>query len=272
MRIGIIGCGGRMGQMLVRTVLASEGCTLAGGVEREGAPVLGQDLGVVAGVKPLGLTVGTDTAALFAAADACIEFTSPAASVEHAAQAAAAGKALVLGATGFEAAQLDALRRHAQQAPIVWAPNMSLGVNILLGVVRQIARALDPAWDIEVLEMHHRMKVDAPSGTALALGKAAAEGRGVALESVAQRVRDGITGARPQGQIGFATLRGGDVVGEHKVIFAGDGERVEIGHIATSREIFARGAVRAAQWAVGQPPGFYGMQDVLGLTSSGEGA
>jgi 4-hydroxy-tetrahydrodipicolinate reductase len=265
MNIGVIGCSGRMGQMLVRTILATDGCAVAGGTEAPGSGAIGQDVGAVAGVKPLGLAVGKDTAALIAAADAVLEFTTPKASLEHAALSAAAGKPHILGTTGLDPDQVAALRRHAERAPIVWAPNMSLGVNVLLGLVRQVAEALDPGWDIEVVEMHHRMKVDAPSGTALALGRAAAEGRGVALEKAARRARDGIVGARPKGEIGFATLRGGDVVGEHTVIFAAEGERVEITHKATARDIFARGAVRAALWANGKPPGLYAMKDVLGL-------
>ncbi|MBX6320528.1 MAG: 4-hydroxy-tetrahydrodipicolinate reductase [Rhodospirillaceae bacterium] len=265
MNIGVIGCAGRMGRMLVRTILATDGCAVAGGTEAPGAPAVGRDLGTVAGIEPLGLPVGDDPAALIAAADAVLEFTTPAASLAHVALSAAAGRPHVLGTTGFDDEQVAALERHAARIPIVWAPNMSLGVNLLLGLVRQVARALDPAWDIEIVEMHHRMKVDAPSGTALALGRAAAEGRGVAFEAAARRTRDGIVGARPRGEIGFATLRGGDVVGEHTVIFAADGERVELAHKATSREIFARGAVRAALWVHGRPPGLYGMADVLGL-------
>ncbi len=265
MNIGVIGCAGRMGRMLVRTILATDGCAVAGGIEAPGAPAVGRDLGTVAGVEPLGLPVGEDAAALIAAADAVLEFTTPAASLAHVALSAAAGKPHVLGTTGLEPEHVAALRRHAERTAVVWAPNMSLGVNLLLGLVRQVARALDAAWDIEIVEMHHRMKVDAPSGTALALGRAAAEGRGIALERAARRTRDGIVGARPRGEIGFATLRGGDVVGEHTVIFAADGERVEIAHKATSREIFARGAVRAALWVRGRPPGLYGMEDVLGL-------
>jgi 4-hydroxy-tetrahydrodipicolinate reductase len=202
---------------------------------------------------------------LFTQADAVLEFTSPAATVQHAELAAKKKKIHVIGTTGFEPPQLAALHRAGKQTVIVQAPNMSVGLNLLLRMVEQMAHALDADWDIEILEMHHRNKVDAPSGTALALGRAAAAGRGADLDHVAKRVRDGITGARRRGDIGFAVLRGGDVVSDHRVIFASEGERVELTHIATSREIYARGALRAALWAQGKPPGLYSMVDVLGL-------
>lgn len=265
MRIGIVGAAGRMGQMLVREVAATPGCTLAGGTERPGSANLGRDLGTLAGLEPLGVAATDDAAALFRAADAVIDFTAPAASVAHARLAAETGTALVVGTTGLSEQDRAALADSAARAPVVFAANMSLGVNLLLGLVRKVASTLGPDWDIEILEMHHRHKVDAPSGTALALGQAAAEGRAVALETVRRSVRDGHTGPRPAGEIGFATLRGGDVVGDHTVIFAAEGERIELTHKAASRAIFARGAVRAALWAPTQPPGFYSMQDVLGL-------
>lgn len=264
-RIGIMGCAGRMGQMLVRTVVGSNRCLVAGGAERSGSSVIGKDIGVVAGLDAVGVVVIDDAAELFAVSDAVLEFTNPAATLEHAEMASKGKKVHIIGTTGFEPAQVTALGRAAKQTAIVLAPNMSLGVNLLTQLVRQVARALDSDWDIEVVEMHHRAKVDAPSGTALGLGRAAAEGRGVELEAVAKRGRDGMTGARRRGDIGFAALRGGDVVGDHRVIFAADGERIELGHVATSREIYARGAVRAALWARGKPPGLYSMADVLGL-------
>jgi len=254
-----------MGQMLVRTVAASDRCLVVGGSERSGASVVGKDLGLVAGIDALGVSVTDDASDLFAHADAVLEFTSPAATVQHAEFAAKKKKIHVIGTTGFEPAQLAALNRAAKHTAIVLAPNMSLGVNLLLRMVEQVARALDADWDVEVLEMHHRAKVDAPSGTALALGRAAAAGRNVDLDHVGKRVRDGITGARKRGDIGFAVLRGGDTVGEHRVIFAAEGERVELTHIATNREIYARGALRAALWAQDKPPGLYSMADVLGL-------
>jgi 4-hydroxy-tetrahydrodipicolinate reductase len=266
LRIGIIGCAGRMGQMLIRAAAANERCLVVGGVERAGASTIGRDVGALAGIEALGVPVGDDAGDLFEAADAVLEFTSPAATLQHAELAAKRRKVHVIGTTGLESAQIASLQRHAKQTAIVLAPNMSLGVNLLLRLVTQVARSLDTDWDIEIVEMHHRAKVDAPSGTALALGKAAAEGRGVSLDRVAARGRDGMTGARRRGDIGFAVLRGGDVVGEHTVAFIADGERVELTHKATSREIFARGAIRAALWAQDKPPGFYSMADVLGLS------
>jgi 4-hydroxy-tetrahydrodipicolinate reductase len=194
-----------------------------------------------------------------------LEFTSPEATAEHAELAASLGTAMVIGTTGLGSGQGERVRQAARQIPIVWAPNMSLGVNVLLSVVEEVARRLGPDWDVEIMEMHHRGKVDAPSGTALALGRAAAAGRGVDFEQVEQRARDGITGPRRAGDIGFAALRGGDAVGDHHVIFAGAAERLELIHRATSRAIYAKGAIRAARWVVGRPPGVYGLKEVLGL-------
>jgi 4-hydroxy-tetrahydrodipicolinate reductase len=264
-RIGVVGCGGRMGRMLLGEIAGTEGCAIAGGAEAPSSATIGRDLGELAGIGLLGLTVGGDRAALFAAADVVIDFTVPAASVAHAALAASHGRALVIGTTGLDAAQSQAVKQAARQVPIMWAPNMSLAVTLLIDLVADVARRLGPDYDIEIFEMHHRDKIDAPSGTALALGRAAAEGRGVDLDSVAQRVRDGHTGARRRGDIGFATLRGGDVAGEHTVSFSAVGERLELSHKATSRQVFARGAVTAAKWIVGKPPGLYDMKDVLGL-------
>ncbi len=265
MKIGIVGCAGRMGRMVVSEVLASAGCTLAGGTEQPGSAALGTDVAALAGGEPSGLTVGDDAKALFAGSDAVIDFTSPDATAAHAALAAEHAVALVVGTTGLEAAHHDALRQAAARTAVVQAANMSPGVNLLLGLTERTARILADDYDIEIVEMHHRHKVDAPSGTALALGAAAAAGRGVHLQTVSQRVRDGHTGPRRSGDIGFATLRGGDVAGEHAVIFAGEGERVELIHKASSPAVFARGAVRAALWTDGKPPGLYSMRDVLGF-------
>jgi 4-hydroxy-tetrahydrodipicolinate reductase len=264
-RIGVVGAAGRMGRVLLRLAAATPGYRLAAGSERPGAAELGRDLGSLAGMEPLGLILGDNAEAVFAASDAVLDFTTPSAALAHAALAAASGKAHVIGTTGIDAAGEAKLAEAAAGAPIVYAGNMSLGVNLLAELVTQVARSLDPAWDIEIIEMHHRHKVDAPSGTALLLGRAAAAGRNVKLEEVAERGRDGITGARKSGTIGFTALRGGDVVGEHSVIFATEGERIELTHKATSREIFARGALRAARWAAGRKPGLYAMKDVLGL-------
>lgn len=265
MKIGVVGCAGRMGQMLMRQIVATPGCVLSGGTEREGSAALGQDLGLLIGGEPLGCVVGDDPDPLFAEADAVIDFTTPESTARHAALAAQGKTIHIVGSTGLAAAQEQALAVAAHHTPVVYAPNMSLGMNVLMAVVEQVARALDDAYDIEIVEMHHRHKVDAPSGTALGLGRAAAAGRGVVLDDVAVRARDGITGPRRVGDIGFAVLRGGDVVGDHSVVFATDGERIELGHRASSRQVFARGAVRAALWARTQPPGLYTMRDVLGL-------
>jgi 4-hydroxy-tetrahydrodipicolinate reductase len=264
-RIGIMGGGGRMGRMLIAEVAALDGCSLAGAAEAPSSALIGCDLGELAGIGALGLPMTADRPSLFAASDVVIDFTTPAASIAHAELAAALGKALVIGTTGLDKGQKAALEAAAERTPIVWAPNMSLAVNLLLGLVEQVAARLGEDFDIEIIEMHHRGKVDAPSGTALALGRAAAAGRGLDLDRRSLRARDGITGARPTGDIGFATLRGGDVVGDHTVIFAGMGERLELTHRASSRQIFARGAVRAACWVAGKPPGLYDIKDVLGL-------
>jgi 4-hydroxy-tetrahydrodipicolinate reductase len=254
-----------MGLAMARSIAATEGAALGGGTERPGSPHLGQDPGLLAGTGATGLKITDDAAALFSAADAVLDFSVPATLAAHAALAAKSGKAYVVGTTGLEAEHFEALQRAAKSCAIVQSFNMSLGINILAGLTRQVAAALGADWDIEIVEMHHRMKVDAPSGTAILLGEQAAKGRGVKLDDVSDRGRDGITGARKAGHIGFAALRGGNVAGEHSVIFAADNERIELTHRATDRSIFARGAVRAAIWAHGQKPGLYDMSDVLGL-------
>jgi 4-hydroxy-tetrahydrodipicolinate reductase len=264
-KIGVVGCGGRMGRMLVAEIAATEGCTVAGGSEAPNSGYINQDIGELAGLGRIGIPIGETVDKLIRTSDVVLEFTSPAATAEHAALAAELGKAMVIGTTGLSAEQGDVVREAARNIPIVWAPNMSLGINVLLSVVEEVARRLGPDWDIEIMEMHHRGKVDAPSGTALALGRAAAAGREVALEAVEQRARDGITGPRRRGDIGFAALRGGDTTGDHHVIFAGAGERLELTHRATTRAIYAKGAVRAARWVVGRPTGLYGLKEVLGL-------
>jgi 4-hydroxy-tetrahydrodipicolinate reductase len=264
-KIGVVGCGGRMGRMLVAEIAATQGCTVAGGSEAPDSGYINQDIGELAGIGRIGIPVGETVEKLIRDSDVVLEFTSPAATVEHAALAGSLGKAMVVGTTGLSAEQGDVVRQAARSIPIVWTPNMSLGVNVLLSVVEEVARRLGPDWDVEIMEMHHRGKVDAPSGTALALGRAVAAGRGVVLEQVEQRARDGITGPRRTGDIGFAALRGGDAVGDHHVIFAAPGERLELIHRTTTRAVFAKGAVRAARWVVEQPPGLYGLKEVLGL-------
>jgi len=263
--IVVTGASGRMGQMLIRTVLSSDKARLVGCVERSGHPWVGRDVGEAMGGAPAGVRVTDDPLEAFAQAQAVLDFTAPAATVEFAALAAQARAVHVIGTTGLEAQHLARIAAAARHAVIVRAGNMSLGVNLLVGLTRKVAQALDADWDIEIVEAHHRMKVDAPSGTALMLGEAAAEGRGVVLEDVRDSGRDGLTGARARGAIGFAALRGGDVVGEHDVIFATEGERIILRHIATDRAIFARGALRAALWGQTQKPGEYDMADVLGL-------
>ena len=264
-RIGIVGCAGRMGRMLAQEVARTKGCKLAGGSEQPGHDVLGSDLGILVGLGRLGIGISDNPAALFADTDAVLDFTSPEASVRHAVLAAKHGTPHVIGTTGISGDGEAAIRAAAAKAPIVWAPNYSMGVTLLFDLVERAAATLDARYDIEIVEMHHRHKVDAPSGTALGLGRAAAKGRAVVLEQVAARARDGITGARPVGAIGFAVLRGGDVVGDHSVVFAGEGERLELTHRAAGRQIYAQGAVRAALWGQGKPPGLYTMRDVLGL-------
>jgi 4-hydroxy-tetrahydrodipicolinate reductase len=268
MRLVVVGAGGRMGRTLVKAVADTPGCRLVGAIEREGSPVLGDDAGVLAGTGEAGVHITDDPLPVFAQADGVLDFTAPAATTAFAALAAQARIVHVVGTTGLQEADFTKLEAAARHARIVQSGNMSLGVNLLANLVLQAAAALGEEFDIEILEMHHRAKVDAPSGTALLLGEAAAEGRRVALKDRSVRVRDGHTGARNAGDIGFATLRGGSVIGEHSVIFAGAGERIELVHRADDRALFARGAVKAALWAFEKKPGYYTMADVLGLRAA----
>lgn len=261
----ITGASGRMGQTLIRLSQASEKLRLVACVERAGHPWIGRDVGEAMGGAPIGAKVTDDALEAFSKAQAVIDFTAPAATVEFAALAAQARAVHVIGTTGLEPDHLARIESAARHAVIVRAGNMSLGVNLLVRLTEKVAKALDADWDVEIVESHHRNKVDAPSGTALMLGKAAAEGRGVSLDNSRVSGRDGITGARHKGTIGFSAIRGGDIVGEHDVIFAGEGERVILRHVATDRAIFARGALRAALWGQGQKPGQYDMMDVLGI-------
>lgn len=264
-KIVIVGAAGRMGRTLVRQVSQTPGCGVSGATEPAGSEFLGRDAGLLAGIDALGVAITDDPLQLIAGANAVLDFTSPAAAASHAALCAQARIVHVIGATGFEPEQEAAIAAAARHATIIKAGNMSLGVNLLAQLVRQAAKILDNAFDIEILEMHHRHKLDAPSGTALLLGEAAAEGRGVKLADAAVRGRDGITGARKAGDIGFAVLRGGGVVGDHSVLFAADDEIIELRHQAFDRSIFARGAVAAARWGQGKKPGLYSMADVLGF-------
>ena len=264
-KIGIVGAAGRMGKMLIEEVGLTSGTVLAAACERAGHEAVGQDAGAFAGLKPVGVKIGAGAEDVFKASDVVIDFTVPRATAAHAALAAAGKTALVIGTTGIAGAEAQAIRDAGRSVPIVWAPNMSAGVNLMFALTERVAKALGPDYDIEILEMHHKHKVDAPSGTALGLGEAAARGRGVSLKDMAARGRDGITGARKTGAIGFAALRGGDVVGDHYVMFAGEGERLELVHKGSSRRIYSRGALRAALWLMGKKPGVYDMADVLGL-------
>ena len=263
--IAVVGASGRMGRMLVQAIGENENAHISGATERPGHDWIGRDLGECLGRAPLGITVSDDPLEVFARSQAVVDFTTPAATVAHSEIAAQARLTHVIGTTGLSDDDLARLEAAARHAVIVRAGNMSLGVNLLTVLTRKVAEALDADFDIEIVEMHHRHKVDAPSGTALMLGEAAAEGRGVDLAEVSDRGRDGHTGARKRGDIGFASLRGGDVIGEHEVIFAGEGERITLKHIASDRMLFARGAIRAALWGQPQKPGEYTMLDVLGL-------
>ncbi len=267
MRLVVVGAGGRMGQTLIRTVVETHGTKLIGAIERPGSPLIGKDAGEVAGLGPLEVKITDDPLPVFAKAEGILDFTSPAASVEFAGFAAQARIVHVIGTTGCSAEDEEKIRAAARHATIVKSGNMSLGINLLSVLVEKAAKALDPQdFDIEILEMHHRHKVDAPSGTALLLGEAAAEGRAIDLAERSVRVRDGHTGTREEGTIGFATLRGGSVIGDHSVILAGLGERIVLSHHAEDRTIFARGALKAALWAHRRKPGLYSMRDVLGLS------
>jgi 4-hydroxy-tetrahydrodipicolinate reductase len=266
MRLIVAGAGGRMGRTLVRAIAQTPGLALAGATESANSALLGKDAGELAGIGANGIALTADAAALIAKADAIIDFTVPAATVAFAALAAQNGKVHIVGTTGLSAADDEQIAQAAKRAVIVKSGNMSLGINLLAALTRRVAKTLDNTFDIEILEMHHNQKVDAPSGTALLLGRAAAQGRSIDLERHAIRAREGHTGARKAGDIGFATLRGGSVVGEHTVMFAGPAERIELTHKAEDRMIFARGALHAALWARGHAPGLYSMMDVLGLS------
>src|SRR5687767_4973190 len=257
MRLVVVGAAGRMGRTLIRTIAETEGCRLVGAVEREGSPALGRDAGAVAGAAETGVALTDDPLPAFAKADGVLDFTAPAATVAFAELAAQARIVHVVGTTGLAEGDFSKLQAAARHARIVQSGNMSLGVNLLAGLVRKVAATLGEDFDIEILEMHHRMKVDAPSGTALLLGEAAAKGRDVVLQDRSVRSRDGHTGPRRPGDIGFATLRGGTVVGDHTVVFAGAGERIELSHKAEDRAVFARGAVKAMLWGFDQKPGYY---------------
>jgi len=265
-KIAIAGCAGRMGQVLIKKALSTPGAELNGGSERAGNKLAGNEVGSLVHIPTPGILITTDPEELFANADAVIDFTTPEYSILLAELAAKHKKIFICGTTALKGEGIAILRKHAQKAPVVYSSNMSIGVNILLGLVEKVAAILGPEeWDIEIDEMHHRFKVDSPSGTALAIGEAAARGRKANLSEVMNYYQPGILGARKQGTIGFSVRRGGDVIGDHTVTFACAGERIELAHKSSSREIYAAGAIRAALWAKDKPAGFYTMQDVLGI-------
>ena len=268
--IAILGAGGRMGRMLISATMESEQAQLCGALTHAKSPLVGEDSGRLAGVSDNGITITHDAPDLFHLLSkqkgVAIDFSTPAAAVEHTRLAAASKVALVMGVTGLTREQTAQLEDSAKHIPLVKAANFSAGITLLRALTKQAAAALGPDYDIEVVEMHHRHKADAPSGTALALGEAAAQGRGIIHDQAAILSREGQTGPRPVGAIGYATLRGGDIIGDHHVMLAGSGERITLSHTATTRQVFASGAVRAAIWAARQKPGLYDMEDVLGLS------
>jgi 4-hydroxy-tetrahydrodipicolinate reductase len=265
MRLIVAGAGGRMGRALTRAISETPGAVLAGALEAPSSDLLGQDAGMLAGLPANGVKLSADLWALSANADGILDFTVPAATIANVAIAAERGLVHVIGTTGLSASDDAVIKSVTQRAIVVKSGNMSLGVNLLAALVRRVARSLDENFDIEIVEMHHRAKIDAPSGTALMLGEAAADGRGIGLGQHSARGRDGHTGARKPGDIGFASLRGGTAAGDHSVIFAGPSERLTLSHHAEDRMIFAHGALKAALWAHGKKPGLYSMADVLGL-------
>lgn len=266
MRLVVAGAGGRMGRTVIKAIAEADGVVLAGAIEAPSAGVIGCDAGELAGVGHSGVATTSDASTLLANADGLVDFTIPAATLALVELSAAHGLVHIIGTTGFGVADDKIIAAAARRARIVKSGNMSVAVNVLAALVKRVAGTLDDAFDIEIMEMHHGKKIDAPSGTALLLGEAAAAGRGIDLAGRSARARDGHTGARRAGNIGFASLRGGTVVGEHSVIFAGPHERIELVHKAEDRMIFARGALKAALWARNQKPGLYSMADVLGLS------
>jgi 4-hydroxy-tetrahydrodipicolinate reductase len=265
MRLIVAGAGGRMGRALTRVISETRGAVLAGALEAPGSELLGKDAGVLAGLPANGVMLSADLWTMSANADGILDFTVPGATIANVAIAAERGLVHIIGTTGLSASDDAVIKSVTSRAIVVKSGNMSLGINLLAALVKRVAQALDESFDIEILEMHHRAKIDAPSGTALMLGEAAASGRKIALEARSARGRDGLTGARRGGDIGFASLRGGTVTGDHSVIFAGSMERIELTHKAEDRTMFAQGAVKAALWARDKKPGLYTMADVLGL-------
>jgi 4-hydroxy-tetrahydrodipicolinate reductase len=266
MRLIVAGAGGRMGRALTRVISETPGAVVTGALEAPGSELLGKDAGVLAGLPANGVQLSADLWALSANADGILDFTVPGATISNVAIAAERGLVHIVGTTGLSPSDMAVIKSVTSRAVVVQSGNMSLGINLLAALAKRVAQSLDESFDIEIVEMHHKAKIDAPSGTAFLLGEAAAAGRGVDLHTHSARGRDGMTGARRSGDIGFASLRGGSVTGDHSVIFAGPMERIELTHRAEDRTMFAQGAVKAALWARGKQPGFYTMTDVLGLT------
>lgn len=265
-KTGVVGFGGRMGSLIARALLDSPDFSLAGALEDKAHPVMGRDAGEALGYAKAGAIVSSQIQEAFDPCECIIDFTFPEVTLAVCSYAAEKGKAMVIGSTGFTVEQRKTIETLSKKIPVVLSPNMSIGVNVLLKVISQVAGLLDEGYDAEIVEAHHRLKKDAPSGTALALAQAVAKGRGVNLDTHACYERHGIIGVRPVGEIGVQTVRAGDIVGEHMVMFAGPGERIEITHKAHSRENFARGAIKAAGWIMGKGPGLYSMMDVLGIS------
>ncbi|WP_166300203.1 4-hydroxy-tetrahydrodipicolinate reductase [Bradyrhizobium sp. 2S1] len=266
MRLIVAGAGGRMGRTLTRVISETPGAVLVGALEAPGSELLGKDAGVLAGLPANGVALSADLWSMSAGADGILDFTVPAATIANVAIAAERGLVHVIGTTGMSQSDDAVIRSVTDRAIVVKSGNMSLGVNLLAALVKRVAQSLDQSFDIEILELHHKSKIDAPSGTALMLGEAAAAGRKIALDQHSARGRDGLTGARRAGDIGFASLRGGTAAGDHSVIFAGPSERITLSHHAEDRALFAQGALKAALWAHGKKPGMYSMADVLGLS------
>ena len=264
-RIAVMGAAGRMGKNLIEAVIQAQGAVLAAAVDRPDSSLIGADVGELTGLGRLGVTLSSDLVSVLDEFDVLIDFTHPSVTLRNLAICREAGKAMVIGTTGFSVEEKKQLAEVAREIPIVFAANFSVGVNLCLKLLDTAARVLGDEVDIEIIEAHHRHKVDAPSGTALRMGEVVAEALGRDLQKVAVYGREGQTGARARETIGFATVRAGDVVGDHTVLFAAEGERVEITHKASSRMTFAKGAVRSALWLEDRAPGLYDMQDVLGL-------
>lgn len=264
LRIAIAGSSGRMGRMLIEAVMQAPDCQLSAALDRPGSPALGQDAGAFLG-QPSGVLISDDVRTALQGSDVLIDFTRPEGTLAHLALCAELGVKLVIGTTGFDAQQKAQIGALAGRVGVMMAPNMSVGVNVVLGLLDRAARALNEGFDIEIIEAHHRHKVDAPSGTALAMGGAVAHALGRDLKTCAVYGREGVTGERDPSTIGFATVRGGDIIGDHTVLFAGTGERIEIAHKSSSRANYADGSLRAARFLAGRAPGLYDMSDVLGL-------